>query len=228
MKILLVEDDLLAAALLKSSLEQQGIAVAVALNVPSAYHMLAATEYTAVILKAELPEVSGLELCRHIRQHYDKLSVLMFTALNDTEHKLRGFEAGADDYLVKPFEFGELLARLRALHRRYPAPAPPEQNVLKVADLELHGSSKIVKRGDKRIDLTGRELALLEYFMHNQGRALTRHEIVHKVWDLAFDTRTNVVDVYVNYLRKKVDKDFTPKLIHTLNGIGYILEDRAA
>ncbi|MCB2375990.1 response regulator transcription factor [Hymenobacter sp. BT635] len=227
MKLLLVEDDLMAAALLKRSLEQHDIEVAVALSAASAQPMLEATRYTAVLLKADLPDVSGFELCRHIRQHYDKLSVLMFTDNNSTEQKLLGFDAGADDYLVQPFEFGELLARLRALHRRYPA-AEPQEKVLKVADLQLFGSSKIVKRGNKRIDLTGRELALLEYFMHNQGRALTRHEIVHKVWDLAFDTGTNVVDVYVNYLRKKIDREFEPKLIHTLNGIGYILEDRAA
>ncbi|TGE14693.1 response regulator transcription factor [Hymenobacter elongatus] len=226
MKILLVENDLIAAALLKSALEQHTLEVAVALSVPSAQQMLEAASYTAVLLKADLPEISGFELCRFIRQRHEKLSVLMFTANSATDYKLRGFDAGADDYLVKPFEFGELLARLRALHRRYPT--TPEENVLKVADLALYGSSKIVKRGDRRIDLTGRELALLEYFMHNQGRALTRHEIVHKVWDLAFDTGTNVVDVYVNYLRKKIDKEFSPKLIHTLNGIGYILEDRRA
>ncbi|UOQ72283.1 response regulator transcription factor [Hymenobacter cellulosilyticus] len=227
MNILLVEDDLMAAALLKRGLEQHNLTVAVALNAPSAQQMLATTIYTAVLLKADLPESSGFELCRYIRQHHDKLSVLMFTDNPTTEYKLQGFEAGTDDYLVTPFEFGELLARLRALHRRYPAAAPPE-NVLKVADLELYGRSRIVKRGDKRIDLTGRELALLEYFMHNQGRAVTRQEIVQKVWDLAFDTGTNVVDVYVNYLRKKVDKNFSPKLIHTLNGIGYILEERTA
>ncbi|UOQ53136.1 response regulator transcription factor [Hymenobacter cellulosivorans] len=227
MNILLVEDDLMAAALLKRNLEEHDLNVAVALNAPSARQMLASATYTAVLLKADLPDSSGFELCRFIRQHYDKLSVLMLTANTSTDYKLQGFEAGTDDYLVQPFEFGELLARLRALHRRYPAAAPAE-NVLKVADLELYGRSRIVKRGDKRIDLTGRELALLEYFMHNQGRAVTRQEIVQKVWDLAFDTGTNVVDVYVNYLRKKVDKNFSPKLIHTLNGIGYILEDRAA
>ncbi|TGE22101.1 response regulator transcription factor [Hymenobacter aquaticus] len=227
MNILLIEDDLIGAALLKRSLEHHGARVAVALDTASARPMLAGAPYTAVLLKADLPDDSAFALCGYVRQHFAKLSVLMFTAQASTEQKLRGFDAGADDYLIKPFAFGELLARLRALHRRYPAVEPPEP-VLKVADLQLFGSSKIVKRGDKRIDLTGRELALLEYFMHNQGRAVTRQEIVQKVWDLAFDTRTNVVDVYVNYLRKKVDKNFTPKLIHTLNGIGYILEDRAA
>jgi DNA-binding response OmpR family regulator len=226
MKILIVEDELKVATFLKSGLEDYGLAAAVALDATSAQRLLAATEYTAVVLDVNLPEMSGLELCRVIRQRYPKLPVLMLTAMSSTDDKLLGFDAGADDYLVKPYEFNELLARLRALHRRYAVTT--EENVLKVADLELNGQSKLVKRGDKRIDLTLRELALLEYFMHNQGRALSRLEIVDKVWDLSFDTGTNVVDVYVNYLRKKIDKDFTPKLIHTLNGIGYILEEREA
>ncbi|MBC6989657.1 response regulator transcription factor [Hymenobacter sp. BT491] len=226
MKILIVEDELKVASFLKSGLQDYGLEAAVALDAASAQRMLAAADYTVVILDVNLPEMSGFELCRFIRQQYAQLPVLMLTAMGSTDHKLMGFDAGADDYLVKPFEFQELLARLRVLHRRYAGAG--EESVLKVADLELHGSSKLVKRGDKRIDLTARELALLEFFMLNQGRALTRQEIVGKVWDLSFDTGTNVVDVYVNYLRKKIDKDFSPKLIHTLNGIGYILEDRHA
>ncbi|QDA61714.1 response regulator transcription factor [Hymenobacter jejuensis] len=226
MKILIVEDELKVASFLKSGLQDYGLEAAVALDAVSAQRMLAAADYTVVILDVNLPEMSGFELCRFIRQQYAQLPVLMLTAMGSTDHKLMGFDAGADDYLVKPFEFQELLARLRVLHRRYAGAG--EESVLKVADLELHGSSKLVKRGDKRIDLTARELALLEFFMLNQGRALTRQEIVGKVWDLSFDTGTNVVDVYVNYLRKKIDKDFSPKLIHTLNGIGYILEDRHA
>ncbi|RYU77146.1 response regulator [Hymenobacter persicinus] len=226
MKILIVEDELKVATFLKGGLEDYGLSAAVALDAAAALRQLAAAEFTALILDVNLPEMSGLELCRTIRQRFPQLPVLMLTAMSSTDDKLLGFDAGADDYLVKPFEFNELLARLRALHRRY-LPVP-EENVLKVADLELHGQSKVVKRGNQRIDLTVRELALLEYLMHNQGRALTRQEIVGEVWDLSFDTGTNVVDVYVNYLRKKIDKDFSPKLIHTLNGIGYILEERRA
>ncbi|GAA3917327.1 response regulator transcription factor [Hymenobacter algoricola] len=226
MKILIVEDELNVAAFLKGGLEDHGLAAAVALDAISAQRLLAAHEYTAVILDVNLPEMSGLELCRYIRQRHPQLPVLILTGMSSTDDKLQGFDAGADDYLVKPFEFNELLARLRALHRRYAV--LPEEQVLKVADLELHGPSRLVKRGNQRIDLTVRELALLEYFMHNQGRALTRQEIVGEVWDLSFNTGTNVVDVYVNYLRKKIDKDFSPKLIHTLNGIGYILEERPA
>ncbi|MFC7668262.1 response regulator transcription factor [Hymenobacter humi] len=226
MKILIVEDDLKIVSFLKSGLEQYGIKTAVALDATSAQQMLATAEYSAIILDVNLPEMNGFELCRLVRERYDQVPVLMLTAMASTHHKLMGFDAGADDYLVKPFEFNELLARLRALHRRFAVGS--DDKVLKVADLELHSTSKLVKRGDQRIELTVRELALLEYFMNNQGRALSRPEIVGQVWDLSFDTGTNVVDVYVNYLRKKIDKDFSPKLIHTLNGVGYILEDREA
>ncbi|HEX8506435.1 MAG TPA: response regulator transcription factor [Hymenobacter sp.] len=226
MKILIVEDELKVVSFLKKGLEESGAQTAVALDATSAQQMLATAAYTAVILDVNLPEMNGFELCRLIRQRYEQLPVLMLTAMASTHHVLMGFEAGADDYLVKPFAFAELLARLRALHRR--SALAPEENVLKVADLELHSSSKVVKRGNKHIELTVRELALLEYFMNNQGRALTRPEIVGQVWDLSFDPGTNLVDVYVNYLRKKIDKNFTPKLIHTLNGIGYVLENRAS
>lgn len=226
MKVLLVEDDLQIVSFLKAGLEESGIKAAIALDATSAQQMLATADYSAVILDVNLPEMNGFELCRIIRNRYEQLPVLMLTAMASTHHKLMGFDAGADDYLVKPFDLKELLARLRALHRRFGAPL--EEKILKLADLELHSTSKVVKRGDKRIDLTVRELALLEYFMNNQGRALTRPEIVGQVWDLSFDTGTNVVDVYVNYLRKKIDKHFSPKLLHTLNGIGYVLEDRQA
>ncbi|WP_400193994.1 response regulator transcription factor [Hymenobacter sp. B81] len=225
MKVLIVEDELKVASFLKNGLEDYGIEAAVALDATLAQRLLAAGDYSTVILDVNLPEMSGFELCRYIRQRHERLPVLMLTAMASTDHKLKGFDAGADDYLVKPFAFEELLARLRALQRRYTL---TEESVLKVADLELNSNSKLVKRGDRAIHLTARELALLEYFMQNQGRALTRQEIVGKVWDLSFDTGTNVVDVYVNYLRKKIDHDFSPKLIHTLNGIGYIFQNREA
>ncbi|MBJ6111359.1 response regulator transcription factor [Hymenobacter sp. BT523] len=226
MKVLIVEEELPVISYLRSGLEAYGMQTAVALDATAAQQMLATARYSAVILDVRLPEMDGFELCARIRREYEKLPVLMLTDMAATHHKLRGFEAGADDYLVKPIEVRELAARLRALHRRFGT--TPAERVLKVADLELHSHSKVVKRGEKRIDLTVRELALLEYFMSNQGRALTRAEIVGKVWDLAFDTGTNVVDVYVSYLRSKIDKHFSPKLIHTLNGVGYVLEHRAA
>jgi DNA-binding response OmpR family regulator len=226
MNVLIVADELKAVSFLKSGLEVHGLKATAALDATSAQQLLATAEYTAVILDVDLPEMSGFDLCRLIRARYEQLPVLLLTAASSTEHKLQGFEAGADDCLVKPFELKELVARLRALHRRFAVAA--DERVLKLADLELNSRRKQVKRGNQPIDLTVRELALLEYFMHNQGRALTRTEIVGQVWDLSFNTGTNLVDVYVNYLRNKIDKHFSPKLIHTLNGVGYILEDRAA
>ena len=226
MNILLVEDELKVVSFLKNGLEEHGIKAYVALDATSAQQLLATASYSAVILDVNLPEMNGFELCALIRARYERLPIIMLTALASTHHKLMGFEAGADDYLVKPFELKELVARLRALHRRYAVVT--DDRVLKVADLELNSTSKLVKRGDQRIELTVRELSLLEYFMSNQGRALTRAEIVGQVWDISFDTGTNVVDVYVNYLRKQIDTHFSPKLIHTLNGVGYVLEERAA
>ncbi|UOQ99506.1 winged helix-turn-helix domain-containing protein [Hymenobacter sp. 5317J-9] len=226
MKVLIVEEEPEAVAHLRSGLEAYGMHAAVAPDAAAAQHLLATARYGAVILGVRPPEMAGFELCALLRREYEKLPLLLLTTMAATHHKLRGFAAGADDYLVQPVEVGELAARLRALHRRFGA--TPAERVLKVADLELHSHSKVVKRGEKRIDLTVRELALLEYFMSNQGRALTRAEIVGKVWDLAFDTGTNMVDVYVSYLRSKIDKHFSPKLIHTLNGVGYVLEHRAA
>jgi DNA-binding response OmpR family regulator len=158
-----------------------------------------------------------------IRSRFETLPILMLTALGNTDSKLNGFDAGADDYLVKPFEFRELVARLRALTRRNAAPSA-ENPILKIADLELNQQSKTVKRGNQKLMLTARELTLLEFFLKNQNKALSRNEIMAHVWELNFDTGTNVVDVYVNYLRKKIDKDFTPKLIHTISGIGYIMQ----
>jgi two-component system copper resistance phosphate regulon response regulator CusR len=177
----------------------------VALNGRVAQKMINLTKYTVIILDVNLPEINGFELCRIIRQSHVHTPILMLTALGTTEDKLSGFDAGADDYLVKPFEFQELIARLRALHKRGKI-SNPERDILKIADLELNLTTKTVKRSNKKIELTVREMALLEFFLRNQGRALNRIEIAAKVWDVSFDTGTNVVDVYINYLRKKIEK----------------------
>jgi DNA-binding response OmpR family regulator len=150
--------------------------------------------------------------------------VLMLTAMGSVDDKLTGFEAGADDYLVKPFEFRELMARLRALTKRS-SDGGLQANVIRVADLELDLNEKVARRGDKRIELTAKEFGLLEYFMRNRGRVVSRIDIAEKVWDIHFDTGTNVIDVYVNFLRKKIDKDFPTKLIHTVIGMGYMLKE---
>ncbi|WP_138989805.1 response regulator transcription factor [Larkinella sp. C7] len=224
MRILLVEDEQEVASFIKSGLEDYGFEADVAGDALQAQVMLAHTDYPTIILDVNLPVINGFELCKLIRSRYEDVSILMLTALGSTESKLSGFDAGADDYLIKPFEFRELVARLRALNRRR-STHPSEATVLKIADLELNQQSKTVKRGTQKIILTARELALLEFFMKNQNKALSRNEITEKVWDVNFDTGTNVVDVYVNYLRKKIDKDFSPKLIHTITGIGYIMQE---
>jgi two-component system, OmpR family, copper resistance phosphate regulon response regulator CusR len=224
MRILIIEDELEVASFIKSGLEDYGLDADTASDGLIAQRMLANNEYTTVILDVNLPLINGFELCKIIRERYEDISILMLTALGSTESKITGLDAGADDYLVKPFEFRELMARLRALNRRK-GTNHTEAIVLKIADLELNQQSKTVKRGAQKIALTARELALLEFFMKNQNKALTRSEITEKVWDVNFDTGTNVVDVYVNYLRKKIDKDFSPKLIHTISGIGYIMQE---
>ncbi|MBO9637664.1 response regulator transcription factor [Siphonobacter aquaeclarae] len=225
MKILIVEDEQEVASFIKSGLEDYGLEADIADDAFRAQQLLREQEYGTVILDINLPIMSGYELCKIIREKYEDLSILMLTALGTTENVLTGFDAGADDYLVKPFEFRELMARLRALNRRR-LTVPSEAVILKIADLEFNQKSKTVKRGNQKINLTARELALLEFFIKNQNRALSRSEIAEKVWDVNFDTGTNVVDVYVNYLRKKIDKDFTPKVIHTISGIGYIMQEQ--
>ncbi|GAA4400536.1 response regulator transcription factor [Nibrella viscosa] len=224
MRLLIVEDEKDVASFIKSGLEDFGLQADIAPDAMTGQQMLAANEYSTIILDINLPLINGFEFCKIVRRSYQDLPILMLTALGSTEDKLTGFDAGADDYLVKPFEFRELMARLRALNRRYSS-IPAETVVLKMADLELNLNSKVVKRDNQKINLTARELALLEFFMKNPNKALTRSEIAQNVWDVTFDTGTNVVDVYVNYLRKKVDKDFSPKLIRTLSGIGYIMKD---
>nr|WP_293835511.1 response regulator transcription factor [uncultured Arsenicibacter sp.] len=224
MRVLIVEDEKDVASFIKSGLEDYGIQADTAPDALIGQKMMAETAYSTVILDVNLPMMNGYEFCRIIRNRYDDVSVLMLTALDSTEHKLAGFDVGADDYLVKPFEFRELMARLRALNRRRTA-IPADSVLLKMADLEFNQKSKEVRRNSQKISLTARELALLEFFMKNTEKALTRAEIAENVWDINFDTGTNVVDVYVNYLRKKIDKNFTPKLIHTIPGIGYIMKE---
>lgn len=224
MRILIVEDEWEVASLIKMGLEEYDFDADIAGNAMEAQKQLAERDYDSVILDVNLPVINGFDLCRMIRNRFETLPILMLTAFGSTDSKVNGFEAGADDYLVKPFEFRELVARLRALNRRSTVGAPVEVTILRLADLEFNQQSKTVKRGNQKLTLTARELALLEFFMKNQGRALTRNEITEHVWDINFDTGTNLVDVYVNYLRKKIDRDFPLKLIHTISGIGYIMQ----
>ncbi len=225
MKILVVEDELKVADFLRKGLEEQGYSVEVAYDGQIGEKLALRNEFDMLILDVILPGINGYELCRRIREKKPQVPVLMLTALGTTEDKVSGFDAGADDYLVKPFEFQELLARIKALVKRTTG-VVQTSTTIKVADLELNLDKKIARRGNNNIELTAKEFSLLEFLMKNKGRVLSRAEIAEKVWDITFDTGTNVVDVYINILRKKLDKDFETKLIHTRIGLGYSLNDQ--
>jgi len=180
-------------------------------------------DYDLVILDVNLPQLNGFEVSRRLRAERPQIAILLLTALGSIAHKTEGYDAGADDYLVKPFGFQELLLRVRALYRRYHDAGPGR--VLRVADLALHLATKKVERAGQSITLTAREYALLEYLLLNHGQVVSRVDIAEKAWDLNFDTNTNIIDVYITYLRRKIDKDFSPKLIHTVVGMGYILRE---
>jgi two-component system, OmpR family, copper resistance phosphate regulon response regulator CusR len=224
LKILVVEDEPKVASVLKQGLEEQGYRVQLAADGQEAISLILKNSYDAAVLDVVVPYISGIEICRALKKNCPHVPVLLLTALGTTEDKEAGFEAGTDDYLVKPFEFKELLMRIKALVRRSNK-GDVKQSKLRVADLELDLDKKSAKRGEKVIELTAKEYALLEYLMRNTGRVLSRLDISERVWDLNFDTGTNVVEVYINILRKKIDKDFPTKLINTRIGLGYIMEE---
>ena len=224
MKILLVEDEPSVAAFLHQGLTEQDYTVDLAADGLLGLHRAQSTQYDCLILDQMLPGLSGLEVCRQVRAHDPGVPILMLTALGETDDKIRGLDAGADDYLVKPFAFAELLARLRALVRRR-TDAPAATAPLRLADLTLDPATKRVERAGQPIQLTAREFALLEYLLRHQGRVVSRAELLEHVWDMNFDTGSNVIDVYINFLRKKADKGFATKLIHTLVGMGYVLRE---
>ncbi len=222
-RILLVEDERKIADALKSGLQENGYDTEVAYDGDMGFRMFKNQDYDLIILDINLPVINGYELCRMIRRKNDNILVLMLTAMSSVGDKLEGFNTGADDYLVKPFEFKELLARIRALLKRKSLVAPTG-NKLTIADLEMNLDSKEVIRNGKVIKLTAKEFQLLEYFLRNHNRVLSRADIALQVWGLDFDSKTNVIDVYVNYLRNKIDKNFPEKLLHTMVGMGYVLK----
>ncbi|HNG89037.1 MAG TPA: response regulator transcription factor [Saprospiraceae bacterium] len=224
MKILLVEDEIKLLRSLRKGLEEHGVEVDEATDGISAQQMCERHEYAVIVSDVLMPGQSGLDLLQYLRRRGDQTPVILLTALSQTDDKVLGFEAGADDYLAKPFEFRELLLRTRALARRN-APHASPQPVLRFADLEMNLDSKDVSRAGRRITLTPREFALMEYLLRNPGRVISKTEISEKVWNLNFDTGTNVVEVYVNFLRKKIDRDFERKIIHTQFRNGYILRE---
>jgi DNA-binding response OmpR family regulator len=180
-----------------------------------------ATHPDMIITDIMLPGTNGIDLCKKIKEQDYFIPIIMLTALGTTNEKVEGFDAGADDYMVKPFEMKELLARIKALHKR--SQYAPHENILKVEDLEVNLKTKQVMRAGNAIDLTPKEFNLLTYMLNNKGRVLSKSEIAEKVWDTKFDTGTNFIDVYISYLRRKIDKDYSKKLIQTKNGMGYIL-----
>ncbi len=186
--------------------------------------MVQAQEYNLLILDVMLPDMSGIEICREVRKHQPQLPVLMLSALGTIDDKVNGLHSGADDYLVKPFHFNELLARIEALLRRKKL-ADGDTHILSFGGLKLNTWDKTAERDGKQINLTAKEYSLLELLMNNPGKLLSREYIMERVWGINFDTGTNMVDVYVNYLRNKIQKGFEKKLIHTVIGMGYILKD---
>lgn len=225
-KILLVEDEKKIADTLAKGLKELNYHVETAYDGSIGLRLFENGCFNLVITDINLPGINGYILCKTIRNSNQHIPVLMLTSLNATDDKLEGFDSGADDYLVKPFEFKELVARVRALLKRTVNQKMPAGNILKIADLELNVDSKEVTRGGKEITLTAKEFMLLEYLMRNRNRVLSRVDITERVWDLDFDTRTNIIDVYINFLRRKIDKDFEPKLIHTQAGMGYMLKEK--
>lgn len=222
MNILIIEDEARIATLVKQGLEEQGHTATVAYDGLNGKKLALQNDYDLVISDIILPQLTGIELCREIRMAKPGLPIILLTALGTTDDKIEGFDAGADDYLVKPFDFRELLVRIRAVMNRKSGSHLSQPDILRYADLELNNQTKTVSRSGKTISLTPKELKLLEYMMHNRERVLSRTEIAEKVWDTHFDTGTNFIDVYINYLRKKIDKDFDTKLIHTKSGLGFI------
>ena len=220
MRILVIEDEKKVANFIKKGLEEEHYAVDTAYNGETGLYMTEVNEYDLVVLDLMIPKIDGLEVLKRIREDKNSVPILVLTAKDTVEDIVRGLDSGCDDYLTKPFEFKEFLARIRALLRREKVEKEPS---LKIADLTLSlVTHKVVRKG-KEIELTSKEYALLEYFMRNPDKVLTRTLISEHVWDYHFDSVTNVIDVYVNYLRKKIDRGFEPKLIHTIRGVGYIL-----
>ena len=225
MKILVVEDEQRVAALIKRGLEEHLFQVDLAYDGQMGQKLALQYDYDMVILDVILPGINGVDLCKIIRQAKPDLPLMMLTALGTTDDKVEGLDAGADDYLVKPFDFRELIARIKTISKRRQANHGNHNTVLQFADLVLDPKTMAANRAGNEISLTPKEFKLLSYMMKNTGRVLSRTEIAEKVWDTAFDTGTNFIDVYINYLRRKIDKDYAIKLIHTKPGIGFIFKE---
>ncbi|AEI46488.1 response regulator [Runella slithyformis] len=226
MKILLIEDDVKIIQSLRKGLEENGYDVDIAYDGMIGKVLARRNDYSVIVSDIIIPGVNGVQLCRELRNEGILTPFIMLTALGALEEKLVGFDAGADDYLVKPFDFLELLARIKVVTKRIQS-EPVSTNVLRYADLEMNLTTRDVTRSHRRIELTGKEYALLEFLLRNSERVLSKVDIAEKIWDIRFDTGTNIIEVYITLLRKKIDKDFPIKLIHTHYGIGYVLKQEA-
>ena len=223
MRVLLIEDDVTIARLLKEGLEDESYAVDVANDGSEGYRTAAADDYDVIILDIMLPEMNGYEVCRALRNDGNKTPILMLTARDAERDIVEGLDTGADDYLAKPFSFDVLLARIRALLRR---PNGKLEEILQVGDLKLDPSSKKVTRASQEISLTAKEYGVLEYLMRNKGKVLSKEQIISHVWDFDADVLPNNVELFIMFLRRKIDKPFKSKLIHTVSGFGYKLEEK--
>lgn len=223
MRVLLIEDDVTIARLLKEGLEDESYAVDVANDGSEGYRTAAADEYDVIILDIMLPEMNGYEVCRALRNDGNKTPILMLTARDAERDIVEGLDTGADDYLAKPFSFDVLLARIRALLRR---PNEKLEEIIQVGDLKLDPSSKKVTRASQEIGLTAKEYGVLEYLMRNKGKVLSKEQIISHVWDFDADVLPNNVELFIMFLRRKIDKPFKSKLIHTVSGFGYKLEEK--
>ena len=222
--LLIVEDEQRLAGIMKKQLEESGFCVDIAFDGYMGRQMVERNAYNLIILDINLPLINGYDLCKEIRASNSNIPIIMLTALGTPDNKVAGFKVGADDYVIKPFDFRELLARINVFLRRSDVISTTEK--LRIANLEMDMSTKTVTRSNKKIDLTAKESSLLEMFLKNKEKLLTREFIIEHVWGIDFDPSTNIIDVYVNYLRKKIDKDFEPKLIHTKYGFGFYCSDK--
>jgi two-component system copper resistance phosphate regulon response regulator CusR len=224
-KILVVEDEQKIADTLKFGLSENGFQVEVAYDGKLGYRLFSVQDFDLLILDINLPGMNGYDLCKAVRMLNEHVPIIMLTSMSALNDKIEGYGAGADDYIVKPFEFRELLLKIRALLKRTMSQYIPVGNVLRLSDLEMNLDNKQVKRDKTQIHLTAKEFQLLEYLLRNKNRVVSRADIAINVWDMDFDTNTNVIDVYISYLRNKVDKNFDHKLIQTQVGMGYILKE---
>ena len=224
-RILIVEDDLRIAQNISKGLEEKGYKTEIAYDGQIGLKLGLTNNFDLILLDLNLPALNGYEVCQQIRARNAQIPIIMLTALGETEDKIEGFEHGADDYIVKPFDLRELVARIQVFLKRRSSGTEETVNILTVADLEMNLDSKLVTRQGTAIELTPKEFSLLEYLIRNKNKIVSKEEIAHKIWDNNANQSLNVIEVYINFLRKKIDKDFTTRLIYTKTGMGYILKE---